>query len=581
FVGSIDAGAGDINLSGGWIQLRSLTTTGDVSLTANTTAIYDSNGSSVNITADQIVLRSVTGSEGLEINANKLAASADSGNLSFVNSGDLIIGTVDGLSGLTASEGLVNVITNGALTVNDAVYAIDAVDLMTGDTSNSGEDLTINADVTSYSAIVTLSAADILTIATGSTVSGGEVQMLIDAGLPGSNDTAGGTANINGTLLGTTLELRGGNHDDTVIIDSNGGTNNDGGTLDAFDFPFTFYGFLGFDSFILDDSGDTTGDIIEIQDLAPGSGLIRGMASPGIDITYDSGVDQVTLATGSGADDITLTPNTVTAFNILGGNPTMAPGDTLRYVTPAGEVALLTPNGPDGGTITIVDDLVGYEDVVFDEIETTLVTENLTIEGTVGDDELIITATSANSGTYQLNGGAIIAFNNLTDLTFNGLDGDDRLVINNPTGGLFNPVDGVIYNGGTGGETNGDTLEIRGGTAGTVEHRFVNDNEGAIHYDDQFNATIVYTGLEPIIDTIEATGREFHYSDSSETITLTDAGGGQSTIDSTAGELVTFVNPTSFLNLFSGGGSDIINIDSLGIVPPAPIAFEIDAGAGN
>ncbi|MEQ8852381.1 hypothetical protein, partial [Gimesia sp.] len=581
FVGSIDAGAGDIILTGGWIQLRSLSTTGNVSLTANTTAIYDSNGGSVNITADQVALRSVTGSEGLEINANTLAASADSGNLSFVNSGDLIIGTVDGLSGLTASEGLVNVIANGALIVNDAVYAIDAVDLMTGDTYNSGEDLTINADVTSYSAIVTLSAADILTIATGSTVSGGEVQMLIDAGLPGSNDTAGGTANINGTLLGSTLELRGGNHDDTVIIDSNGGTNNDGGTLDVFDFPFTFYGFLGFDSFILDDSGDTTGDIIEIQDLAPGSGLIRGMASPGIDITYDSGVDQVTLATGSGADEITLTPNTVTAFNILGGDPTIAPGDTLTYVTPAGEIGLLTPDGPDGGTITIVDDIVGYKDVVFDEIETTLVTENLTIEGTLGDDEMIITATDANSGTYQLNGGAIIAFNNLTDLTFYGLDGDDRLVINNPTGGLFNPVDGVIFNGGTGGETNGDTLEVLGGTAGTVEHRFVNDNEGAIHYDGQLNATIVYTGLEPIIDTIEATSREFHYSDSSETITLTDAGGGQSTIDSTAGELVTFVNPTSFLKLFSGGGSDIINIDSLGIVQLAPIAFEIDAGAGN
>ncbi|MBN73871.1 MAG: hypothetical protein CME32_31845, partial [Gimesia sp.] len=581
FVGSIDAGAGDINLTGGGIQLRSLTTTGDVSLMANTTAIYDYNGNSVNITADQVALRSVTGSEGLEINANTLAASADTGNLSFVNSGDLIIGTVDGLSGLTASEGLVNVITNGALTVNDAVYAIDAVDLMTADTSNSGEDLTINADVTSNSAIVTLSAADILTIATGSTVSGAEVQMLIDAGTPGTNDPAGGTANINGTLLGFILELRGGNHDDTVIIDSNGGTNDDGGTLDAFDFPFTFYGFLGFDSFILDDSGDTTGDTIEIQDLAPGSGLIRGMASPGTDITYASGVDQVTLATGTGADDITLTPNTVTAFNILGGDPTMAPGDTLTYVTPSGEIGLLTPDGPDGGTITIVDDMVGYQAVVFDEIETALVTGNLTIEGTAGDDELIITATSANSGTYQLNGGSVIAFNNLTDLTFNGLDGDDRLVINNPTGGLFNPVDGVIYNGGTGGETNGDTLEIRGGTAGTVEHRFVNDNEGAIHYDDQFNATIVYTGLEPIIDTIEATGREFHYSDSSETITLTDAGGGQSTIDSTAGELVTFVNPTSFLNLFSGGGSDIINIDSLGIVPPAPIAFEIDAGAGN
>ncbi|QDU03547.1 hypothetical protein V6x_32680 [Gimesia chilikensis] len=581
FVGSINAGAGDINLTGGWIQLRSLTTTGNVSLTATTTAIYDSNGAGVNITADQVALRSVTGSEGLEINANTLAASADTGNMSFVNSGDLIIGTVDGLSGLTAINGYVDVHANGALTVNDAVYALDAVDLTILDTSNSGEDLTINADVTSNSAIVTLSAADILTIATGSTVSGGEVQMLIDAGLPGTNDPAGGTANINGTLLGFILELRGGNNDDTVIIDSNGGTNDDGGTLDAFDFPFTFYGFLGFDSFILDDSGDTTGDTIEIQDLAPGSGLIKGLASPGVDFTYNSGVDQVTLATGSGADDITLTPNTVTAFNILGGAPTMAPGDTLTYVTPSGEIGLLTPDGPDGGTITILDDMVGYQAVVFDEIETALVTGNLTIEGTAGDDELIITATSANSGTYQLNGGAIIAFSNLDELIFNGLDGDDRMVINNPTGGLFNPVDGVIFNGGTGGETNGDTLEILGGTAGTVEHRFVNENEGAIHYDGQLNATIVYTGLEPIIDTIEATSREFHYSDSSETITLTDAGSGQSTIDSTAGELVIFVNPTSFLQIFSGGGSDIINIDSLEMVPAAPIGLEIDAGEGN
>ncbi|QDV18590.1 hypothetical protein Pan153_32490 [Gimesia panareensis] len=579
FNGSINAGTSDINLTGSSVLLRGLETTGDVSVTATTTGIFDNNSTATNITADQVVLRSVSGGHSIEMQANTLAATNTTGDLFLSNVGDLTIGTVDGLSGLNAAGGVIDLIVSGSLTINENVYASDSVDLATWDTSNAGEDLTINANVTSNSGFVSLTAADILTVASGATVSGGEVHMFIDSGTAGLNDSAGGIANLNGTLLGFNLDLTGGFNDDQAIIDSNGGTTNDGGTVDAIPFPFTFYGLGGFDSFILDDSGDTTGDTVNLSNAGPGSGTISGLGDA--DFAFASGVDQVTLTTGSDADEITVAPNTVTAFSIFGGDPDMSPGDSLTYLTPYGEVALLAPAGTDGGTISIENVAAGYKDVNFDEIEDLMINENLTIEGTAGDDVLTIIATDANSGTYQLNDGPVIDFFNLTDLTFNGLDGDDRLVINNPTGGLFDPVDGIIYNGGSGGETSGDTLEILGGTAGTVEHRFINDSEGSILFNNESTATISYTGLEPIVDTIAAAARKFQYSDIAETITLSDVGSGQSSIDSTAGELVTFANPTGTLQILTGDGDDTINVDSLAADLGASLEINGQGGASD
>ena len=153
-------------------------------------------------------------------------------------------------------------------------------------------------------------------------------------------------------------------------------------------------------------------------------------------------------------------------------------------------------------------------------------------------------------------------------------------VVNNPAGGLFDPADGIIYDGGS--QTGvGDTLEILGGTADSVEHIFVNESDGQLLYDGETAPAITYVGLEPVIDTITATDRTFTFTGGSETIDLGDdavAGNNQSMIDSTLGESVVFVNPTNSLTVNSGSGDDVINVGILDSMYAASLI--IDAGLG-
>ena len=589
-VNDLDLASVDLFLNVAEVKLsNNLTTTGQVIFHAANMLDLE-NGT---IIADQVALSSDTGSITAKTQTSKLAASAEMGDLNIENTGSLNIDTVGSVSGLTATNGLITITSNGALTVNDSVFAYGTVDFTIKDTSKTGDDLTVNSDITSFTDVVRLTAGDILTVSPDGTLSGFEVHLFIDTENIETETVRGGIANLNGLLRGVSSKITGGNNDDQVIIDSNGGTTSDGGTVDGLTHPIRFLGMGGSDTLTLDDSGDSTADNVTIFETEPpldeegmplvnGLGTITGLGPDRfVEFLFDSTVEQVELTTGAADDLISVSPNTFAALSIFGSDPTDAPGDTLIYFTPVGKDSTLTADGIDGGTISIDDTMAGYKDVVFDEIETAINTENRAIDGTAGDDVLTITATSTNSGTYQLNDGDVVEFFNLSDLTFNGLEGDDRLVIHNPTDGLFDPFNQIIFNGGTGGETIGDTLEILGGAAGTVEHHFVNDSAGSIHYNSESNATIVYTGLEPIIDTIEAANRQFHYSDTTETITLTDLGGGQSSIDSTAGELVTFVNPASLLEINAGGGSDTINVDSLDGNQTKMFGLSIDAGDGN
>ena len=92
------------------------------------------------------------------------------------------------------------------------------------------------------------------------------------------------------------------------------------------------------------------------------------------------------------------------------------------------------PTGPDAETTTYL----------------ASVTCDAVINGTAGGDTLVITATGPDSGSYCLNGGASVILSDLISFTFNGLDGDDRLTIDNPASGVFAPSGGVFYNGGAG-----------------------------------------------------------------------------------------------------------------------------------
>ncbi|WP_198001008.1 right-handed parallel beta-helix repeat-containing protein, partial [Gimesia fumaroli] len=564
--GSIDAGASDIDLTAFFnVESVNVTTTSEVRVTATGGGINDLNGNAL-ITADRVALRAGGaggGITGLETDVNTLAVSATGGGFAIDNTGDLVIGTVDGLSGITANSSTIFFTTTGALTVNEAVSAGIIAWLSATDSGTAGQDINVNADITSTSGDISLEAGDNFNLATGVTL---DAATALSIEIDSFNADAGGSiANLNGDLIaGTQITVFGQSDDDQVIIDGNAGATNDGGTVDGIQSLFSFVGGGGTDELIVDDSGDVTGDTILVQSLFPGSGAVIG--ATGVTLGFET-LENLTLFAGTDADDITVSPNALTSIDIFGGDPAIAPGDTLTYLTPPGETSTFTPAGLDGGTIGATG---GFQDVVFDEIEGLTFGGSVAVDGTAGDDVLTITATSADSGTYQINGGPVINFNAATDFTFNGLAGDDRLVINNPGGGVFDPLNGIFFNGGSGGETLGDTLEILGGTAGSVEHRFTTENDGSVFYNGEGVATITYTGLEPVLDTIVATDRIFSFLGAGETITLSDnagAGDGISLIDSTLGESVAFVHPagTVTINTETSGGSgvDQVNINAV------------------
>src|SRR5262245_49019781 len=111
----------------------------------------------------------------------------------------------------------------------------------------------------------------------------------------------------------------------------------------------------------------------------------------------------------------------------------------------------------------------------------------LTINGTGDDDTLVITATGTDSGSYSLNGGPSIAFSNVTSVTFNGGHGNDNVIVKNPDGGLFAPVDGVFVHGGTQNAGTGDGLAIEGGTTDTAIY------STSAHHADGKDGSIVLT----------------------------------------------------------------------------------------
>jgi filamentous hemagglutinin family protein len=156
----------------------------------------------------------------------------------------------------------------------------------------------------------------------------------------------------------------------------------------------------------------------------------------------------------------------------------------------------------------------------------------------------------------------------LEPITILGSGDDDTLNVDFTNGDPA--AAGIAFDAG--GQDTSDTLALLDTSASvytTITHAFTNANDGTVSVD---GSTITYTGLEPITDNLDAINRIFAFNGGVETITLADdatAGDGISTVDSTLGELVTFVNPTTSLTLdaSAGTGGDIINltsIDSLG-----------------
>ncbi|HAW31428.1 MAG TPA: hypothetical protein DCY03_25535, partial [Planctomycetaceae bacterium] len=342
--GSIDAGTSEIDLTAASnVNSLNVTTTSEVRVTATLGGINDLTGNA-QITADRVALRAGTGGiTGIATTVNTLAASATDGGFDIDNTGDLEIGSVDSLDGITANSSTIFVTATGALTVNQAVSAETIGYLRAVDAVSAGQDINVNAGITTTSGDLNLQAGDNLNLATGVTLNSAAAMIIsIDSPLGGTPDAAGGVANLNGILLaGTNITVNGGTQADQVIIDSNGGTASDGGTVDGIQDPFTFNSNGGADQLILDDSGDSSGDVISISSTGPGLGAVAGagLAALGFNfsspstITLNTGTDTdvISVELGNGSPDVNITSaGGADSLTVLG----RASGDDLLVATP-------------------------------------------------------------------------------------------------------------------------------------------------------------------------------------------------------------------------------------------------------
>ncbi|MCL4201914.1 MAG: right-handed parallel beta-helix repeat-containing protein, partial [Pirellulaceae bacterium] len=280
-----------------------------------------------------------------------------------------------------------------------------------------------------------------------------------------------------------------------------------------------------------------------------------------------TGVGTLDVDTLGGEDIVLVAADPNAVINLDGGDPASPDGvDTLTYFSDGVNAFNITSS-----QITTANRQIIYH-ANFEDLN---VGGNLVLDGTGDDDTLDVTATGINSGSYVLTTNGVanpaVEFSNISSLVFNGLDGDDRLIIRHPAGSLFNPASGVTFHGGA--QANdvahnppGDSLEILGGSATSVEHRLLSASSGEVQYNGSTsNDKIIYTGLEPVLDTIAAGARTFKFQGADEIITLSNAtAAGQSQIDSTLGEKITFTNPTTSLTINTeasgGSGADTVNV---------------------
>ena len=175
----------------------------------------------------------------------------------------------------------------------------------------------------------------------------------------------------------------------------------------------------------------------------------------------------------------------------------------------------------------------------------------VTVSGTEGNDVLVVHATGPDCGTYRLNGGPAVAFNEATSFSFAGGAGDDLLSVVHPAQGAFAPTDGIDYDGGD----DFDSLEVVGGggpSSGIYAPGDTPDSGTITYVAGGLKSSLIFVGIEPTtvsglgsftFTTIDTTG-------SNDVLTIDSPAPGQNRISGTSGgtafEALTFFDITNF-----------------------------------
>ncbi|HPM83053.1 MAG TPA: sialate O-acetylesterase, partial [Candidatus Anammoximicrobium sp.] len=316
-------------------------------------------------------------------------------------------------------------------------------------------------------------------------------------------------------------------------------------------------------------------------------------ADPGsADTTDDLGVGYLELISGNATLSIEIDGTAAGAFDqvvaaggvTLSGSPNLALTRLTGYTVTAGDAWVIVRNDS-------VDAVSGTfaglaEGAAIANFLGSAYTAHITYQGGDGNDiELVVdgpaayTAPSDGAGTnlklrrrdgnvqYLVNDVVVDArpISAVTSVTITGEANQDDTLTVDFSGGNPIPAGELSYDGGAEGS---DELVLIGGVFHTVTFTCFNAHDGRVALDPDgpggtAASVISYTGLEPVTSSITSDVVELLYTGAGETITVTDAGGGQTTVASTLGETTTFENPTQRLEVAATNGTDVVNINSL------------------
>ncbi|HMQ04014.1 MAG TPA: Ig-like domain repeat protein [Pyrinomonadaceae bacterium] len=327
--------------------------------------------------------------------------------------------------------------------------------------------------------------------------------------------------------------------------------------------------------------GDTTPDPADHTDL--GSTMVSGGTVMRTFTIENAGTSDLNLTgsplveiTGSNPSEFTVTAVPTTPIASGGGTTTFQvtfdPSSTgLREATVS-----IANNDADENPYTFAIQGTGTEP----ETTVTVSGGNLTItdgNGGTSNDDLTLACSGTNivitdPGT-GLNEAVPIA--DVTgSITINGLGGNDTLTVD-LSGCNFIPAGGLFFNGGDPTTAPGDTLNIVGGSQGTVTYNYTNSSDGSVVMSNF--GTITYTGLEPISNTGTVTDVIFNLPAAASNAVLEDdgtSGNGISRLRSAIGtfETTDFTNPTGSVTINRGNAADALTVSSL---PDFDAAFAV------
>ncbi|MDB5336525.1 MAG: repeat protein, partial [Planctomycetaceae bacterium] len=240
----------------------------------------------------------------------------------------------------------------------------------------------------------------------------------------------------------------------------------------------------------------------------------------------------------------------------------------------AGPAVTITPTGVaiDGAVAHIT--ATNFQTVDVD------VTGAVTITGDAGDNDLVVTATSATDADVQLDGGPVVHLTGVTSLTFNAGAGNDTLTIINPTGTVFAPTGGIFYNGEA--NTTGDSLTLQGGGGATFNETYAPStvNNGVlVTTNGVVTQTVTFTGLEPVTDTVTVAAFTINGTAAADTINVVNGPGGTTQVNSNTFELVNFANKTA-VTVNGVDGVDVVTLSNT-LAAAGLTAFNVNAGLSS